>query len=171
MEFNDVISNRFSVRLFSSKQVKEEDLKTILEMNNYAPSAKNLQPQHIYVLKSKESLEKLDHYTHVRHNAPIVFMFSYNKDEDWKNPLEEGIHSGVEDVSIVATYMMLKATELGLDTLWCNMFRNKEIKYAFHIPSHEELVLIMPLGYKEKEIKPSIMHYEHKNIDEIVEVL
>ncbi len=33
-------------------------------------------------------------------------VIAYDADEDWKNPLEEGIHAGQQDASIVATHIM-----------------------------------------------------------------
>ena len=98
-------------------------------------------------------------------------MFTYNSDEEWKNPKEEGIHSGVEDVSIVATHIMLQATELGVDTTWINFFGNTELEKAFNLPENEKSVLLMPVGYREKGTEPFPTHDQKKALDEIVTYL
>ena len=122
MNFTELAKKRFSVRKFSNRKIDSNLLDEILQISLIAPTAKNQQPQRIYVLQSDEAFAKLDKLTRCRYGAATVLLFTYNEDEEWKNPLEQNVHSGVEDVSIVAAYVMLKAAELGLDTTWCNMF-------------------------------------------------
>ena len=71
---------------------------------------------------------KLSTLTHCGYGAKTVLIFTYNQEEDWKNPLEKGVRSGIEDVSIVATYIMLQAIELGVYSTWCNYFSNTELE-------------------------------------------
>lgn len=49
MEFSEVIKNRYSCKKFSGKQIEKDKLDAILEAGRVAPTAKNLQEQHIYV--------------------------------------------------------------------------------------------------------------------------
>lgn len=165
MDFTELAQARYSVRKFSDKAVEPEVLKRILEAGLLAPTAKNNQPQRIYVLQSKEALDSL---THCRYGAGTVLLFTYNTDEDWKNPLEEGVHSGVEDVSITATYIMLRAIELGVYTTWCNYFANSKLEQAFDLPENEKAVLIMPIGYPAEGVAPAPAHTESKKLEEIV---
>lgn len=168
MDFTELAQARYSVRKFSDKAVEPEVLKRILEAGLLAPTAKNNQSQRIYVLQSKEALDKLDSLTHCRYGAGTVLLFTYNTDEDWKNPLEEGVHSGVEDVSITATYIMLRAIELGVYTTWCNYFANSKLEQAFDLPENEKAVLIMPIGYPAEGVAPAPAHTESKKLEEIV---
>lgn len=171
MDFMELSKKRFSVRKYSDKPIEAEKLNKILEAGNTAPTAKNLQPHRIYVLKSKEALDKLDALTHCRYGAGTVLLFAYNQDEDWKNPKEESVHSGIEDVSIVATHIMLQAAELDVDTTWCNFFGNTELEKAFGLPENEKSVLIMPLGYRAEDAAPAPMHELKKDLGEIVKYL
>ena len=168
MDFTELTQARHSVRKFCDKVVEPEVLNLILEAGLLAPTAKNNQPQRIYVLQSKEALDKLDSLTHCRYGAGTVLLFTYNTDEDWKNPLEEGVHSGVEDVSITATYIMLRAIELGVYTTWCNYFANSKLEQAFDLPENEKAVLIMPIGYPAEGVAPAPAHTESKKLEEIV---
>jgi len=61
MQFEDVIKSRYSVRKYSSKPIEEEKLQKILEAGRLAPTAKNMQGQHVYVVKSPEQRKKFDH--------------------------------------------------------------------------------------------------------------
>ncbi len=168
MDFMDLAQARFSVREYSDRPVEKEKLERILEAGRMAPTAKNQQPQKIYVLQSEDALKKLSTLTHCAYGAKTVLLFTYNQEQDWKNPLEDGVHSGVEDVSIVATYIMLQAIELGVYTTWCNYFSNSELEKAFQLPENEKSVLIMPVGYKADNAEPAPAHTASKEFDEIV---
>lgn len=166
--FKDLAKERYSCRKFKDAKIEDDKLQRILEIANLAPTAKNIQPHRIYILESEEGLKKLDTLTHCRYGASTVLLFTYNIDEDWKNPLEEGIHSGIEDVSIVATHIMFAAKEEGLDTCWCNYFANSKLEELFNLPKNERSVLIMPIGYADENTKAAPGHINKKKLDELV---
>lgn len=171
MDFRELSRKRFSVRKYSGRPVEPEKLNRILETLLVAPSAKNQQPQRIYVLQSEESLAKIDALTLCRFGAPVVLLFTYNEDEQWRHPDEKGVCSGIEDVSIVATHIMLAAAELDLDTVWCNGFPHKRLEKAFRLPKNEHSVILMPIGYRADDAKPSPMHEATKLLEEMVKIL
>ncbi len=171
MNFIELSKKRITVRNYSDKVVEKEKLDLMLEAGNTAPTAKNFQPQRIYVLQSKEALDKLDTLTPCRYGAGTVLLFTYNADEEWKNPKEEGMNSGIEDVSIVATHIMLQAAELGVDTAWINFFSNTELEKIFELPKNERSVLIMPIGYRVEGTVPFRTHEQKKTLDEIVKYI
>lgn len=171
IDFIELAKKRYSVRKFQEAQVEQEKIDRILEAGNIAPTARNQQPQRIYVCQSKEALDKIDSLTECRYGAPVVLVFTYNKDEDWKNPLEEGVNSGVTDVSIVATHVMLRAAELDLGTCWVGYFPNTKLEKSLGIPENERSVLIMPVGYPARGAKPADMHYEYKGLHKTVKYL
>ena len=136
-----------------------------------APTAKNLQPQRIYVIQSAEGLAKVDALTPCRFGAPTVLLFTNNTDEEWNNPLETSVRAGVEDVSIVATHAMLEAEDLGLGTCWVNYFPNTELEKAFGLPKNERSVLLMPIGYPASDAAPGPNHAASKKTDEFVKFI
>ena len=171
MEFIELAKKRFSVRKYTSRPVEREKLDLVIEAGRVAPTAKNLQPQRIYVVESAEGLAKIDALTPCRFGAGIVFIFTKNTDEEWTNPLEAGVRAGVEDVSIVATHMMLEAEDLGLGTCWVNYFPNTELEKAFGLPKNERSVLLMPLGYPAPDAAPGPNHAASKKADEFVKFI
>ena len=52
MSFFELAKERFSIRNFSDKAIEEEKLNQIIQAGRVAPTAKNKQPQKIYVLQS-----------------------------------------------------------------------------------------------------------------------
>ena len=171
MNFLELSQKRFTVRKFSDKKVEQDRLNLMLEAGNTAPTAKNQQPHKIYVLQSAEALAKIDELTACRYGAPIMLLFTYDETKEWKNPFEPSVHSGVEDVSIVATHIMLQAAELDVDTTWINLFANSKVEKAFNLPATEHAVLLMCVGYKAKDAVPFPNHTSKKSLDEIVQYL
>jgi nitroreductase len=171
MELEQVIKNRCSVRHFSSKKVEQDKIDKIIEYSLLAPTAKNKQPFRIYILKSKEAIEKIDTLTNCRYNAPIVALFTYKDNEMWVNDEISTINSGIEDASIVATHFMLEAYNLGLDTCWVNIFNNYKLEKEFKLPKDEHSVLLMPIGYRLDGVRPSKLHTLKRNKEELVKEL
>lgn len=168
MNFMELAKTRYSVRKFDDRPVEKETLDLILEAGNVAPTGCNYQPQRIYVVQSEEKIAKLNGLSKCIFGAKTVLLFTYNKDEDWKNPLENGVHSGVQDVSIVASHIMLEAWELGVGTCWVNYFANSRLEKELGLPENERAVLLMPMGYPAEDSVPLKLHEKLKNIDETV---
>lgn len=168
MDFKEMAHERYSVRKYSARPLEREKLDEILAAAMLAPTAKNQQPLRIYVLQSAEALEALNALTHCAYGAGTVLLFAYDKNEEWQNPLESGVTSGVEDVSIAATYVMLRAIELGVYTTWCNYYPNTQLERALGLPENERSVLVMPIGYRAEDALPSPSHEASRPIGEVV---
>lgn len=169
MDFLTMARERYSVRSFKDEPISEEHMNKILEAANIAPTGCNYQPQRIYVVTSEEGIAKLNSVSKCIFGANTVLIFTYNKDEAWKNRLEEGVCSGVQDVSIVATHVMLEAWELGVGSCWVNFFAPSKLHEVMGLPENEEVVCIMPMGYPSEKAAPlAEMHFKYKDISETV---
>ncbi len=171
MDFMTLAKKRFSVRKYTDQPVEKEKLDVLLEAARIAPTGANKQPQKIYVIQSEEALAKLSSLSKCVFGAKTVMLFAYDTDEDWKNPLEEGVHAGVEDVSIVATHVMLAAEDLGLGSCWVNYFPNSKVEAAFNLPKNERVVLFLTLGYPAPDAAPAPLHDKNKDVESFVKYL
>ena len=173
MELKEVMESRYACRSFAKERVIEkEKLDALLEAIKLAPSAVNHQSPRVYVIQSELGLKTINSLCTCIANANTVLLFTYDKEEIWHSPFIKDVHSGIEDVSILATYLMLKATELGLGTCWVNYFDNQKVKEAFRLQDNEEVVLLMPLGYPSEDSEPNpIMHKKRKELSLMVRYL
>lgn len=172
MEYMDIVKNRYSVRNYSDKQVEDEKIQAILECGNLAPTAKNMQSQRIFVLKSKESMEKLRSATKMAYNSPLAFVICYDKQIAWHTPdYAEDHNTGHQDASIVCTHMMFRATELGLGTCWVRGYTTENVRQALNIPDDLEIECILICGYISENSKPAHFHYERMPLENIVKYL
>lgn len=168
MDFEKLIRERFSVRSFQDTPIEEEKLQKILEAGRLAPTGHNYQPQRIYALRSPEALAKIRSITRCAFNAPVVLLFACDVDRQWNNPLEEGVSCGIQDVSIVATHMMLAAWDQGIGSCWVCRFPNSQAEEAFALPENEKAVLLMPMGYAAEGAVPGPLHGQSRPLSELV---
>ncbi len=170
MEFTDVITNRYSCKKYSDRQLESEKLQAILNAGRLAPTAKNLQEQHIYVLQSAEALEKVDSVSPCRYGAPTVLVVAYDKHNVFTYPGEKR-DSGIEDASIVATHLILAAANVGVDSCWVNFFDPDKLAAALNLPDNEEILMLMDLGYAAEDAGPLPNHSRRKPLSETVSYL
>lgn len=167
MDFLELAKARYSCKKFSDKTVEKEKLGQILEASRWAPTAKNNQPQHIYVLSSKESLALADQITPCRYGAPVVLAVAHDANNVFEYP--GGVHnSGAEDAAIVATHIVLAAKAIGLDTCWLNFFDPGKAKEILKLPANEELTILIDVGYPDPAAKPLANHDSRKPLSETV---
>ena len=170
MEFKEVVKNRYSCKKFSARQVEPEKLNAILEAGRWAPTAKNLQEQHVYVLQSEEALAKIDKVTPCRYGAPTALVVAFDKNNVYKYPGGRA-DSGVEDATIVATHMMLAATDAGVDSCWLNFLDPDALAKDLGLPENEEILMVMDLGYAAEGAGPLPNHSSRKPLEETVSYL
>lgn len=167
MDFYELTKARYSVRKFAGKPVEEEKLQKVLAAGATAPTAKNQQPQRIYVLESPEAIAKIRGITRCAFDAPVVLLVCGDKEAAWTNPFN-GRNSAEMDCSIVTTQMMLQARELGLGTCWVCWFDTELTKKEFNIPENQEAFALLPLGYPAESSVPSANHDSRKGLEETV---
>lgn len=170
MEFSEVVKNRYSCKKYSEKQVSQEALNEILEAGRLAPTAKNLQEQHVYVIQSPESLAKVDEVTPCRYGAPTVLMVAFDKTNVFTYP-GEARDSGIEDAAIVATHLVLAAANAGVDSCWLNKFDPAKAAEVFNLPQDEEVLMLLDLGYAAEGAGPLANHSSRKPLSETVSYL
>ena len=156
MGFLELAKIRYSVRNYCDKPVEREKLDRILEAGRVAPTASNGQPQRVIVVESKAGLQRLERGVNP-YFAPLALIVCANRDESFHNPFD-GKDSVDVDGAIVATHMMMEATELGLGTVWIGQFDPTVVRCEFGIPEHVEPVCILLVGYADCEAGPPDRH-------------
>ncbi|MBQ5531642.1 MAG: nitroreductase family protein [Kiritimatiellae bacterium] len=167
--FLQLAKSRYSVRYYAKKPVEQEKIDAILEAARVAPTAKNLQPFKIYVLRSAEAISKINKLTRCAYGAPVVFLVCHDRSKAWTSPFDANDNSAVMDVSIVGTHMMLEATEQGLGSCWVKYFNPKKVSAAFGVPGNLEPSFILDAGYPLKGAAPNKMHFERRAVKDFAE--
>ena len=117
-------------------------------------------------MQSEDGIEKIDRISKCRYGASTVLIVCGSKNDAY----HKGEYSTYEmDSCIVATHMMLEATNLGVDNIWVESFDEKSLKEEFNINNEYIPVCLLPLGYKTDDCPINPLHSIRKNIKDIVE--
>ena len=166
MDFEDIIRRRTAVRKFSDKKLEQEKLDKILEAGRLAPTAKNIQPIKIYVVQSNDGIASIDKASRCRYGVGTVLIICGNREEAY----HKGDYSTYEmDCCIVATHMMLEATNVGVDNIWIESFDEDILREEFDIPNEYIPVCLLPLGYKADDCPINPLHDKRKELKDLIE--
>ena len=78
MELLEIAKKRHSVRKYTKKEIEQEKLNKILEAAHVAPTAANMQPVRLLVVKSKDGLEKVGKAANI-YQAPAAIVVCADK--------------------------------------------------------------------------------------------
>ena len=167
MDFLTLAKERFSTRDFSDRQIEEEKLTILKEAARVAPTAKNNQPQKVYLLRSEEALSKIRANTPSAYNAPAVFAICCDSNKAWKQPFSGDSMVNV-DAAIVTTHIMLAAESVGLGSCFVCYFDPDKFKKDFNLPENITPVALLPVGYKSESCKPAPRHFERNSVEDFI---
>jgi nitroreductase len=149
----DIIEERKSIRSFKPQEVEEEKLNYILNAFRKAPSAKNLQPWKLVVVKDKKIIKDLaiacNDQTFLE-EAPIIITACAKEDEAY-GVMGGYMNSYSIDIGIALEHLILAAAEQGLGTCWIGAFKEKLVKDILSIPEDVRVVALTPVGYPAAE--------------------
>ncbi len=167
MDFEKVISERYSVRKFKNEHLPQQIIDKILSSGHKAPTGCNYQPQRILVINTDESINKLRKCTKCHFGAPSAMLVCHNKNESWKRVYDGALSSPVDAV-IVATHMMLEAENSGVGCCWVMHFDPTAMREVFNIPENVEPTALLVMGYPAEDAVPLDMHFKYRPLDEVV---
>lgn len=167
MEFEKLITERYSVRSFKEEHLPQAVLDKILAVGHKAPTGCNYQPQRILVINTDESISKLKECTKCHFGAPTALLVCHNTEESWVRRYDGALSSAV-DASIVATHLMLAAHNEGVGCCWVMHFDPAAMREKFNIPPHIEPTALLVMGYPSEDAKPLDMHFKSRPMEETV---
>jgi nitroreductase len=164
------ILKRRSVRQFRKDQIKDSDLKEILNAAIHAPSAQNLQKWHFTVVQDKAMLDRMVEITKTNmRDSKIPFFQERISSPDYNTYYHAPtviLISGDEkhkfidlDCGLAAQNILLAAESLGISSVIMTsselLFASKNpagIKKELGIPEGYRHICVIALGYREGAI-------------------
>ena len=169
MTYSELVKSRYSCRKFSGKAVEQSKIDAIIEAANAAPTAKNLQPVKVWVIRSEEALAKIKACTPFKwtENVSVVFAVGGTTEGAFVRP-SDGRNFEDVDAGIVATHIMLAVQAEGLATTWVGMFDAPKVAEMFPQMKGWDMVALFPVGYPAEDAEPSERHTLRRNLAEYV---
>lgn len=151
MEYFDLIKTRKSRRAFRPKPLTEQQLNSIVEAANLAPSAGNLQSFSFYLVKDKKAKEKLAEAAFGQGfiaEAQAVLVFFAKAPVSSKKYGKRGTLYATIDASVSAAYAQLAIDNLGLGTVWVGAFDEEKVRGL--LDEDGVPVCVLPIGYPDE---------------------
>lgn len=128
MEFNEVVTTRRSIRRYEARPVAQKDIEAMIQCAMEAPSWKNSQTARYHIITSSDMLNKMKTEGLAPFNAenskdaPVLIITTFVRDcsgydKDGTPSNELGNLWGAYDLGLHNENLLLKARDLGLDTL------------------------------------------------------
>jgi nitroreductase len=170
MDIKDAITLRKSIRKYKDTPIPNEIINELLDAARMAPSAKNVQSHRYFIVNNKEVKDKLiKHEVFKRpfvYSAPLIIICCADPSQypDSVDVDESPINYAYIDLSIAASFLVLRATELGLGTVFVAWIYREKIKEALNIPKNYIIPFVIPVGYPDENpiVRP------RKNLNEII---
>lgn len=173
--FDEIVANRRSVRSYdSSRKISEEQIRTLIATTQEAPSWANVQATRYYVVMSEEKLNKVLPSMLANQEkastAPVLIVTTYKQNQsgffNGEAANEVGNSWGAYDAGLSNAFLVLKAKEMGFDTLIMGLRDADGLKKALDIPSDEIVMTVVALGYGNQVPKRP----DRKALDEVLKI-
>lgn len=156
-DFLKIIETRRSCRKYKKEQVKDSELKAVLEAGTYAPTSRGMQSPYIVAVQNEAVLRKLagmnakvmGSTSNPYYDAPTYVLVFASLDS----------HNPVQDGSCVLENMMLATHAIGLASCWIHREREmfetpegKELIREWGLPENIIGVGALALGYADGDL-------------------
>ena len=145
---------RTSICKYKEEPISDEIIETLLKAAFSAPSARNSQPWHFYVITNREvlvQLSKFSRYSYPLEKAPLGIVVC----ADISNP--KNFDYAQQDCSAATENILIQAKELNIGSCWLGCYPNEErceyIANILNTPSHIQPLWAISLGYIDEEIR------------------
>lgn len=177
MEFSSLLLSRRSIRSYKSDvSVPRGDIEKMLFAAQLAPSWKNSQTGRYYVVSDPQKLASvrnaLPEFNQKNSaNAPVLVITAFEKNRSGFNqdgtPTNElGNEWGAYDLGLQNQNFVMKARELGYDTLIMGIRDAVELRTILGIPDSQEVAAVIALGKRADDLA-NIEPPKRKALDDI----
>lgn len=159
--FDEIVARRRSIRSYDeTKPVLKEELESVIATALEAPSWDNAQTSRYHVVMSDEMKIKLRECVAPQNamvskgaGAMVVTTFVKGRSGFKKGePVNDlGDAWGSYDLGLQGAYFLLKATEMGLDTIVTGLRDADKVRALLEIPEDEIIVSIIMVGHRSKD--------------------
>lgn len=163
MDVLKAMEARRSMRAYDpSRPVDHQALEELIRTAGLAPSWKNSQTARCYVAESPELVAELRKTCLPEFNrknsagAPVLIVTAFVRshsgfDREGNAENEVGEGWGAYDLGLHDAHLILRAKELGLDTLIMGIRNAGRLRALLHIPEDQEIVSVIAVGYGAAE--------------------
>ena len=156
MDVIKAIQERRSIRKYKNKKV--DLIEQLIDAARLAPSGTNAQPSRYLVIRDSETKNRLRNVFEKDFvcKAPVIIVCCsdpsvYAENEEWNSSNEV---RAIRDLAIASSFLVLRATELGLGTCYVGRIKRETLKNILGIPEEWRVPFVITVGYSAEHPKP-----------------
>lgn len=152
MDFDAVVQKRKSVRSFKNKKSNWKEAILAIDSALQGPYAGNSNNLKFLLIEDKDKILKIARLAQQIwiNEAPLLIIVC-SDDSNLENTYGERgrIYSRQQAGAAIGT-LLLKLTELGIDSCWVGSYSDELIKESLDIPGNIQIEAIIPIGQEQK---------------------
>lgn len=166
MDFTKLVEERRSCRSFTNEPVSKTVIEEIIKCALMAPSWRNSETGRYYVAIDQDAINEVyeclpDFNQKSSKNAAYIIAtfkkgISGDGDDNW----------GSYDLGLQNSYLILKARELGYDTLIMGLRDENKLRKIFSIPDDEIMLPVIAIGKRNGDLSLR----PRKELDEVLKI-
>lgn len=165
MELKEALLKRRSVRKYTDEPVSKEDLDELMHAGMSGPSAVNTKPWEFYIIQDPEKLkEVIKCIKFANYGANTAIIVAGNMHHTVILPGMKEFW--VQDCSAATENILLRATDLGLGTVWCGAYPNVKCSDALRevigAKKHIIPLNVILVGHPNGEVEARDQYDENK---------
>jgi nitroreductase len=147
MDIYEIIKTRRSVRAYEDRPIPDDVLQRLLGAAQGAPSANNLQPWKLIVVRDAQRRQDLALAARQQMfiaEAPVVIA---PVALDPEKVMTCEVPTYAVDAAIAIDHLTLAAAAEGLGTCWIGAYDQGRVRDILGVPEGQKVVILMPVGY------------------------
>jgi nitroreductase len=156
--FLEILKSRRSIRAFTRDDIPDEAIAQILTAGTLAPSAGNLQPWFLYLVREETLKARLVQAALGQQfiaDAPVVIVvcIDLERARAGYKARGESLYC-LQDSAAAIQNMLLCVHAMGLGACWVGAFDEVEVRAALTLPARHRPVAIIPIGKPAAHPRP-----------------
>jgi len=146
MNVLEAIKTRRTIREFENKEISDEQINTVLEAGQWAPSGLNNQPWKFKVIKDQETKAKVAEHTKygsIIQKAPASIAVFFDNNQGYNRTKD------IQSMGACIQNMLLAIHGLGLGGVWLGEILNQReaVEKTLGVPEGCELMAVLAFGH------------------------
>ena len=160
MDFDSIVKKRKSARSFKSSVPSWKDILLAIDAALQGPYAGNINNLKFLIVENKDTIKKIaKHCDQIWIEESGLLIIALSDDRNLENMYGERgrVYSRQQAGAAIQT-ILLKLTDLNIDSCWTGAYTDELIRQILDIPQHIQIEAIIPTGYEQKDqvkVKPS----------------
>jgi len=153
MDFEEVLNNRRSIRLYKKKLVERDKIYQIINAASLAPSAGNLQSWNFILVDDIDVKNQIVTAAMQQDwilNAQIIVVCSRPSNTKRFYGTRGEVLYTVQDCAAAIQNMLLEASNLGLGSCWIGAFEENALSRILKLPEEVRPQAIITIGYSDE---------------------